>query len=255
MFRLYFDLLEQWKSECFWINPNKYSALEFYVLFPIKPLPKQNSTSYYCVAWIVLMAMVTGLRRVVYQNWFAVVTAAVDMVERLLTHWPLGNLNEIFRHVIFRQNLVVGGWGISCEIALVWMSLDFTDDQSKLVQVMAWCRQATSHYMDQCWTRSLPPYGVTRPQWVLKYWTLHSSPRIELLSLEESCLVITRSNVTRFCVQHGTDNGWTRVWLGGVWLQDLYFIYILWVFCSKPHWISYFMVHTSFGCRWVPPHA
>ena len=226
MFRLYFDLLEQWKSECFWINPNKYSALEFYVLFPIKPLPKQNSSSYYCVAWIVLMATVTGLRRVVYQNWFAVVTAAV---ERLLTHWPLGNLNEIFRHVIFRHNLVVGGWGISCEIALVWMSLDFTDDQSKLVQVMAWCRQATSHYMDQCWTRSLPPYGVTRPQWVLKYWTLHSSPRIELLSLEESCLVITRSNVTRFCVQHGTDNGWTRVWLVG---GSDFKIYISFIYCE-----------------------
>ena len=35
-----------------------------------------------------------------------------------------------------------------------------------LVQVMAWCRQATSHYMNQCWPRSLPPYGITRPHWV-----------------------------------------------------------------------------------------
>ena len=41
------------------------------------------------------------------------------------------------------------------------MSLDFTDDQSTLVQVMAWCRQATSHYLSQCWPRSLLPYGVT----------------------------------------------------------------------------------------------
>ena len=55
---------------------------------------------------------------------------------------------------------------ISCEIALIWMSLDFTDDQSKLVQVMACCRQATSHYLSQCWPRSLLPYGITRPQWV-----------------------------------------------------------------------------------------
>ena len=44
------------------------------------------------------------------------------------------------------------------------MSLDFTDDQSTLVQVMAWCRQATSHYLSQCWPRSLSPYGVTRPR-------------------------------------------------------------------------------------------
>ena len=70
------------------------------------------------------------------------------------------------RYVIFKQIFVIDGWGISCEIALIWMSLDTIDDQSTLVQVMAWCRQATSHYLGQCWPRSLPPYGVTRPQWV-----------------------------------------------------------------------------------------
>ena len=42
-----------------------------------------------------------------------------------------------FRHVIFKQILVIDGWGISCKIALIWMWLDFTDDQSTLVQVMA----------------------------------------------------------------------------------------------------------------------
>ena len=40
------------------------------------------------------------------------------------------------------------------------------DDKSALVQVMAWCCQATSHNLSQCWTISLSPYGVTRPQWV-----------------------------------------------------------------------------------------
>ena len=65
-----------------------------------------------------------------------------------------------------QEILVIAGWGIFCEIALIWMSLDFTDDQSTLVQVMAWCRQATGHYLSQCWPRFLSPYGVTRPQWV-----------------------------------------------------------------------------------------
>ena len=46
------------------------------------------------------------------------------------------------------------------------MPQDLTDDKSTLVQVMAWCRQATSHYLNQCWPRSPTPYGVTRPQWV-----------------------------------------------------------------------------------------
>ena len=71
-----------------------------------------------------------------------------------------------FRYIIFKQISVIDGWGISCEIALIWMSLDFTDDQSTLVQVMAWCHQATSHYLSQCWLSSLSPYGVARPQCV-----------------------------------------------------------------------------------------
>ena len=59
-----------------------------------------------------------------------------------------------------------GGWGVSYEIALRWMPLDLTDDKSTLVQVKAWCSQATSHYLSQCWPRSMLPNGVTRPQWV-----------------------------------------------------------------------------------------
>ena len=51
-----------------------------------------------------------------------------------------------------------------------------SDDKSTLIQVMAWCRQATSHYLNQCWPGSLPPYGVTRPQWVKP----HTSPLIML---------------------------------------------------------------------------
>ena len=31
---------------------------------------------------------------------------------------------------------------------------------------MAWCLQATSHYLNHCWLRSISPYGITRPQWV-----------------------------------------------------------------------------------------
>ena len=75
-----------------------------------------------------------------------------------------GKVEWNFRYVIFQGILVTDGWGTSGEIALIWMSVDFTGDQSTLVQVMAWCRQATSHYLSQCWPRSLTPYGVTRPQ-------------------------------------------------------------------------------------------
>ena len=48
-------------------------------------------------------------------------------------------------------------------------TLYYSDDKSTLVQVMAWCRQTTSHYLGQCWPRSMSPNGVTRPQWVNNY--------------------------------------------------------------------------------------
>ena len=77
-----------------------------------------------------------------------------------------GKFEWNFKYVIFKLILVIDGWRISCDIALIWMPLDFTDDQSALVQVMAWCCQATSHYLIQCWPSPMSPCGVTRPKWV-----------------------------------------------------------------------------------------
>ena len=85
---------------------------------------------------------------------------------RHLNSLALGKFEWNFRYLIFKIISVIDGWGISCELGHKWMSLDLTDDKSSLVQVMAWCHQATSHYLSQCWPRSLSPYGVTRPQWV-----------------------------------------------------------------------------------------
>ena len=70
-----------------------------------------------------------------------------------------------FREVIFKLILVIDGWVFSCKIALRWMQMDLTDEKSTLVQVTA-CSMLPSHYLSQCWPRSMSPYGVTRPQWV-----------------------------------------------------------------------------------------
>ena len=56
-------------------------------------------------------------------------------------------------------------WLLSLSLVKL-LSFNLTDDKSILVGVMAWCHQATSHYLSQCWPRSKSPYGVTRPQWV-----------------------------------------------------------------------------------------
>ena len=55
---------------------------------------------------------------------------------------------------------------LSCILFFRWMPWNPTDEKSKLVQVMVWCRQATSHYLSLCWPTSLSPYVVIRTHWV-----------------------------------------------------------------------------------------
>ena len=68
--------------------------------------------------------------------------------------------------VIFKLILMIDGSCISGEITIGRMSLVFTTNTPTLVKEMSWCRQATSHYLGQCWPRSMSTYGVTRPQWI-----------------------------------------------------------------------------------------
>ena len=116
-----------------------------------------------------------------------------------------GKFEWNFRYVTFICISVIDGWGTSCEIAIIRMSLDshwFTDGQSTLVQVMAWCHQATSHYLSQCWPRSLSSYGVKRPRWVkLVIFKLISRIDISHISWEialrwmPQCLTINKSTL------------------------------------------------------------
>ena len=95
------------------------------------------------------------------QPWYWHGLPRIICVSRLkVNSLATGRSNSNFRSLIFRLILVTDGWGISFEIALRWKSLDLIDDKSTLVHVMAWCRQATSYYLSQCWPSFLPPYGI-----------------------------------------------------------------------------------------------
>ena len=48
-----------------------------------------------------------------------------------------GKFEWNFRYLVIPIISVIDGWGIPCELALRWMSLDLTDYKSTLVQVMA----------------------------------------------------------------------------------------------------------------------
>ena len=71
------------------------------------------------------------------------------------------------KNLIFNLGLLIGIFWSSHDNVLRWMPMkDLTEDKSTLVQVMAWCRQTTRHYLSQCWPSSLSLYGVAGPQWV-----------------------------------------------------------------------------------------
>ena len=170
-----------------------------------------------------------------------------------LTHWPLGmcdwlNLMAFFRYqgpfypcnhnldigiiifphiigpceiwikfyVILQLILSIYGWGISCEIALWWILLYLTNDKSTLVQVMAWCWQATSHYLSQWWLRFKLSYGITGPQWVKE-----ANIRTALISVDSS-IKLNRSDGKFTDQAHYTWMCFSILWIKlGKWKKKL----------------------------------
>ena len=148
---------------------------------------------------------------------------------RLANWWDADKLNSLapgkfewnFRYLILQIISVIDGWGISFELALRWMSLDLNDDKSTLVQVMAWCRQATSRYLSQCWPRSLSPYDVTGPQWV-----------------NPCCAEISWGNSYE-CIFEFFNNFSSLKYLKSFLMEDI----------NLPIW------HTQYHCGWWPGNA
>ena len=75
-----------------------------------------------------------------------------------------GKFEWHYRYVIFQGILVIDSWGVSCEIALIWMSVHWWSVNIFL-----------GHGLVPSGNKSLPkpiltqicePYGITGPQWV-----------------------------------------------------------------------------------------
>ena len=79
-----------------------------------------------------------------------------------LTHWPLGDLDAILK-MEFSSHA-----SDECHRTLLMI-------KSTLVQVMAWCHQATSHYLSQGWLSSLSHCGIARPKWVKQNYSHFTS--------------------------------------------------------------------------------
>ena len=101
-----------------------------------------------------------------------------------------GRFQWNFVWIIFKLISVIDGGDIACESVLRWISLDLSSGTSTLVQVMAWCRQATSNYLSQWWPSTLSPYGVIRHNELNVHNIIGSQRNLEL-------------NIPIFCNQNG----------------------------------------------------
>ena len=145
---------------------------------------------------------------------------------------------------------MIGVFRYSYNNTLIWMSLDLTDDKSTLVQVMAWCHQATSHYLSQCWPRSVSPYGITRQQWVKLFMSQLDNAYL-LISNWGLCPVFVyhQPNLTMFSLEFETlrleQNGWhnaDKIWKC-IFLNESP--------CISIHISSKFVSNGSIGNKWA----
>ena len=92
------------------------------------------------------------------------------------------------------------------------------DDDVKLttVQVMAWCHEATSHYLSQSWSSSVSPYGITN---IFFCWTCDPTGYWNLLISNQTSFVqnVVHNdqslniwiNVPRHSVHHDRSACWS----------------------------------------------
>ena len=165
------------------INPYRESGVPA-VQFSLRPLVRAE-------------ARIVGNRRSRSISLLLVTWFRVSPVYQRPWYWPcmINSLAPVrsecdSRNVIFNLVLQICIFRSSHDNALWWMPQNLTDDKSTLVQVMAWCRQATSHYLSQCWLSSLSPYGVASPKWVKEslYVMRDDLNNLQQLRLEQICV-------------------------------------------------------------------
>ena len=85
------------------------------------------------------------------------------------TKWHLKTLFAMTSHVCSRINMLTH-WSLNKMATTSQMifsnafSWEKMNNKLILVQVMTCCLQTTCHNLYQCWQKSMPPYGFTRPQ-------------------------------------------------------------------------------------------
>ena len=119
---------------------------------------KKKYYIYIFTAWL-LVDMLNGVRGTDYDH---VRYQAILISWVILNSLAPGKCGSNFKCQVLEQILWIKFMNTSYEIALRQMLQNLTNERSTLAQVMAWCHEATSHCMSQCWPRSMSPYSITK---------------------------------------------------------------------------------------------
>ena len=120
-------------------------------------------------------------------------TSLSNLCQIMINSLAHGRCGSNFTGVFFKLILQIGILGTSSEIGLRGVPQNPIKDKSTLGQVMAWCHQVTSHYLNQCWLWSLSPYGVTWPQWVrifIYHWNHWSKSETHDQAVLFKCIMV-----------------------------------------------------------------
>ena len=110
---------------------------------------------------------------------------------------------------MYSLNTLIFPWSYlhKCEI-FCQINTNSFNEMSKLVQVMAWCRQATSLYLSQTWPRSMSPYGITRTQRIditFRYSRLISNENFWKKNMNIVTSQIFHSNYVFHCTMNSSE--------------------------------------------------
>ena len=104
----------------------------------------------HCLMWCLTSLMCSWFCLMKWNSW------GLNAELSCLNSLSPGRCGSNFKRIFSEGMSLIKFMNISVEIALRWMPLNTFDEKSTLVQVMAWCHQATIHYLSQCWPRSKP---------------------------------------------------------------------------------------------------
>ena len=102
-------------------------------------------------------------------NWQKVPSWWLGLMPDLFNSLDPGRCGSRYKSMIFKLITQYSSLGTHSEIALRQIQQSLINEKLALDEMIAWCHQATSHYMSQCWPRSMLPYGITNTQWVTSW--------------------------------------------------------------------------------------